>query len=91
MTKEELKALHSQSSKHILDIKNSECCGCFYCLKVFNPEKTKITEWTDKGQTALCPRCGIDSILPGVTSEDILSKMNAHYFGIFDGNGKRIR
>lgn len=47
-------------------------CGCFYCCKTMLPEQ--IVEYVDKSvrrggdgiraQTALCPNCGIDSILP---------------------------
>lgn len=39
-------------------------CGCFYCLAIFDPQE--IGEWIEDegGDTALCPRCGIDSVLP---------------------------
>ena len=36
-------------------------CGCFYCLKIFNPQL--ITDWCDDNTTAICPFCGIDSII----------------------------
>lgn len=36
-------------------------CGCYYCCKTFQVEK--IVNWTDKGETALCPFCGIDSVV----------------------------
>jgi hypothetical protein len=41
-------------------------CGCFYCRAIHPP--SEITEWVDEdpaggGQTALCPRCGIDSVI----------------------------
>lgn len=41
----------------------SKCnlCGCFYCLKIFNPKL--IVDWCDDSQTAICPYCGIDSII----------------------------
>ena len=37
-------------------------CGCFKCLEKF--EVTEITEWTDGEQTALCPKCSNDSVIP---------------------------
>lgn len=47
----------------------AESCGCFHCLAVFPP--TLIDEWIDEsladgrtGPTALCPKCGIDSVFP---------------------------
>jgi hypothetical protein len=39
----------------------SKNVGCFYCLKIFSP--AEIEEWTLDG-CALCPHCGIDSVLP---------------------------
>ena len=36
-------------------------CGCFHCLRTF--ESKDIKEWTDNNETALCPYCGIDSVL----------------------------
>ena len=57
---------HQHSSNHRKQIEKSQLCGCFYCLKLFHP--AKITEWVDEdkdevGQTALCPYCGIDSVI----------------------------
>ena len=49
------------SSLHRQEIIESERVGCFFCVTVFEP--SKITGWIDKGQTATCPECGIDSIV----------------------------
>lgn len=53
---------HEFSSNHAKQIKDSQNCGCFYCLKVFSPELIKT--WSDGLETALCPFCDIDAILP---------------------------
>jgi hypothetical protein len=45
-------------------------CGCYFCLRVTTP--TAIQEWADDGATALCPQCGIDALLPGVTDKAAL-------------------
>jgi len=37
-------------------------CGCFHCLSLFAAEA--INGWTDDGETALCPRCGMDAVVP---------------------------
>ena|ERR1700722_2211808 len=46
-------------------------CACIYCFKKFNP--SEVTEWCDDfdqnlnkwlNETALCPYCGIDTIVP---------------------------
>lgn len=34
--------------------------SCFYCFSYVLFEDTK--QWTDKGQTAICPCCKIDSV-----------------------------
>jgi len=61
-------------------------CGCFYCCAVFPPGG--IDEWVDEqdgeGQTALCPRCGIDSVIGDragfpITPE-FLGRMNEYWF-----------
>ena len=54
---------HKASSNHADIIKTSKICGCFYCLRVFNPRRKKIREWIDGGKTVLCPFCGIDSVI----------------------------
>jgi hypothetical protein len=52
------------SSYNRLGIEESEVCGCYYCRSVFNLIDTPIKEWIDRGSTALCPLCGVDSVLP---------------------------
>jgi hypothetical protein len=65
-------------------LKKDDLCGCFYCLKIFNPNE--ITEWiNDKSEkTAMCPHCGIDSVI-GKSSgfpitEEFLEAMKKHWF-----------
>jgi hypothetical protein len=50
---------------------------------------SKIREWINKGgkghATALCPRCGIDSVLPGSLvklSRPMLDAMSDYWFGV---------
>lgn len=62
-----LQQAHGHSIRHRAEILASETCGCFFCEAVFAP--TEVEEWVDDpgdtgvGQTALCPRCGIDSVI----------------------------
>jgi len=81
-TDDVLVATHTRSSYHAEELKQSELCGCFYCLTVFNPNE--ISEWTDGGETALCPKCGIDSVIAGkdnFTNKKFLSLMYDRWFG----------
>lgn len=52
--------------------------GCYQCIRAFFV--TDITEWTDGGQTAICPHCDIDSVLANVTDASLLAKMNERWF-----------
>jgi len=75
---------HKYSSYNMASLKKDELCGCFYCLKVFNPNE--ITEWTDEesGETAICPYCGIDSVIGKYSgypiTEEFLGAMKKHWF-----------
>ena len=64
-------------------IKNSTECGCVYCMETFDP--LQVIEWCSdydevKQQfcedTALCPKCGIDSVVPNYlikyTKDDLI-------------------
>jgi hypothetical protein len=80
-------AAHKYSSLHKNQIMESPECGCFYCMSVFNP--SEIVDWVDEdnplGPTALCPKCGIDSVigsLSGFPIKDIdfLKQMHKKWF-----------
>jgi len=53
--------------------------GCFYCLEMY--PHAEIIEWT-LDDCALCPHCGIDSVLPEAPylSLDFLKKMHEYWF-----------
>lgn len=64
---------HEFSTHHRADIEASDICGCFYCLKTFPP--AEITEWWDRdGQTPVCPKCGIDSVIASASGFPITRK-----------------
>lgn len=74
---------HKFSSNHKQQLLSDKKCGCFYCLKIFDPKE--ITNWIeDEDGTAICPYCGIDSVI-GESSgypitEEFLAKMQKHWF-----------
>jgi hypothetical protein len=87
----DLEGIHNHSSRHRGRIERSALCGCFYCLAQFTPGE--IMDWVDvpdgaedeAGETALCPRCGIDAVLPDSVpgaplSPELLSAMQRHWF-----------
>jgi hypothetical protein len=54
-------------------------CGCFCCLHTF--AATEVIDWIDDGDTPLCPFCGMDSVLPGVTDLAELWVLRERRFG----------
>jgi hypothetical protein len=81
-------AAHEHCIYHREEILSSKLCGCFYCLEIFSP--SEITNWVDVpednniGQTALCPRCMIDSVIGDESgypiTKEFLNKMKEHWF-----------
>ncbi len=73
---------HKHASNNSNEIKNSKLCYCFYCLKSFEPNTIK--EWIDNECTAICPYCGIDSVIGDAAKitldEDFLKKMYDYWF-----------
>lgn len=84
MDEAQLKAAHEHSWKHRSEIQSSGACACFFCLSTFAP--SEISEWIDNAQTAMCPRCGIDSVIGDASGLPILEagfmdEMANHFFG----------
>lgn len=78
----ELKKAHICSSYNKEKLSDSKLCGCFYCLKIFDPKL--IVDWCDDNQTAVCPFCGIDSIIYDSktypVSKEFLKQMKNYWF-----------
>ncbi len=81
--KDDIIEAHKYSINHKSKILKDKKCGCFYCLKIFNPKE--IIDWIeDQSGTAICPYCGIDAII-GESSgfpitEAFLLKMKNYWF-----------
>lgn len=75
---------YKKSSIHKTEILSGNLCGCFYCEQTFLPNE--ITEWIDEqkdGKTAICPKCGMDSVLSSelpITDNEFLKEMNNYWF-----------
>ncbi|WP_084005615.1 hypothetical protein [Magnetovibrio blakemorei] len=75
---------HKYCRKHRNSLEVSQKCGCFHCLKIFDPKEIVI--WLNEGTgTAMCPYCGIDAILGdkdvGLLTPEFLQKMHDFWFG----------
>lgn len=74
---------HRHSFRNRSQLRAPQTCGCFYCLHIFNSRE--IFFWIDDGETALCPKCGIDSVIGMSSGAPItpafLEEMHGHWFG----------
>ena len=85
--KEFLQAAHKHCTYNEAEVSKSSLCGCFYCVQNFKPNE--IEEWADsdnvKGKSAICPKCGIDSVIGDyssfpITDETFLKEMYSYWF-----------
>lgn len=80
---------HEFSANHKPELEKDKKCGCFFCLKIFSPKE--IDDWIfddnpiDKRGTAICPYCGIDSVIGESSGFPITKKfltgMRREWFG----------
>ena len=82
MTENELIKAHQFCSNHKEELVNDEICGCFSCLEIFSPKEIEMWLNDSKG-TAICPYCGIDSVI-GESSgysitKEFLKEMQEHW------------
>jgi hypothetical protein len=74
---------HKYSSNHRAQLQKDKKCGCFFCLSIFDPGE--IIQWVrDESGTAICPNCGVDSVI-GESSgyriiEEFLQQMRSYWF-----------
>jgi hypothetical protein len=89
-----LEAAHSRCANNRKELEASATCGCFYCTAIF--EHGEVTEWIDwwfgtaerperiTSATALCPKCGIDSVIGSASgypiTQEFLSAMHHRWF-----------
>ncbi len=77
-----INAVHS-SIYNKTSLKESGIGRCFFCLHYSWYEN--IIEWADENQTAICPVCDIDSILPKhkapIENMQFMFEMQSFWFG----------
>lgn len=80
---------HKYSSNHMNQLKKDTVCGCFNCGEIFSPSEIEhcliADNDCDRGGTALCPYCGMDSVI-GASSgypitPEFLAQMRRYWFG----------
>lgn len=90
----ELLRAHRHTTNNQVEVEGSKLCGCICCLQVFAPEE--IVAWAGldvsafdhpesvSAGTAICPRCGGESILGDKSGYPIdplfLGRMNEAWY-----------
>ena len=58
----ELEKAHEYCIHNKPKLLKNQKCGCFYCCKTFASKE--IIDWVEEEpETALCPYCGIDTVI----------------------------
>lgn len=83
MEREELEYIHKQSRHSKENLRESNIVGCFSCTTIYTFDE--IDKFVNGGDTALCPYCSIDAVIPlhQIPKENyrnLLNEMNAYYF-----------
>lgn len=75
---------HAQSFANRKSIEASEQAACFYCESRF--PASEVAHWVrdEAGDTAMCPRCTIDSVIGDASgvrlTPDFIRRMKARWF-----------
>lgn len=92
---ERLEKAHARSIYNWPLVKAATECGCFHCLRIFPVREVEdalrenrvIEAWPgelETHDTALCPHCGIDSVIDNMSgfplNQTFLSLMKEKYF-----------
>ena len=77
-----IKSIYSHTLRNRQEVLASVNCGCIACLCLF--PASDVVAWADKGETAICPFCGIDAVLGDATgwgiTPELLAELNEVYF-----------
>jgi hypothetical protein len=86
-SKDDLTLAHAHSTRNHSEVLASKVCGCFYCLSIFAP--SDIQKWIKERnpvheETAICPKCGIDSVIGSdsgyAITVEFLRRMHERWF-----------
>lgn len=87
LSDEELHEMLTHCKGNRKEIEASSHCVCLYCQEVYRATEVKdyiIDSSLDFKETALCPRCGANTVLGDVTGipfyEELIAKLHCHYF-----------
>ena len=78
----QMKKLHAYASHNKHLVEQSEKCYCFHCKGVFN--SSEIGSYLENEESALCPNCNVDAIIPDgiddTIDESVIADMHDYWF-----------
>ena len=84
LTEEQLKLYHSHTIRNRKEIDQSEFCHCISCCQSYPSPIVMDFIKDGKGETALCPNCGIDALIGDACglsiNQEILTTLNKRWF-----------
>lgn len=78
MKKPVLNKIYDTSRNNKTLITDATLVGCFSCLNQFPATEIDEQEYVDGGETALCPKCGVDAIIPLDSIPEDIRKVTLH-------------
>jgi len=80
MHQHDLNIEHNGCRRNRAALAEAGTAACFHCCTVYTA--AEIHEWIDGGESALCPHCGIDAVLPMRPTYDsaFLEAMHERWF-----------
>jgi hypothetical protein len=83
MTKDQISAAIRFATGNREALAKSKKAGCYYCLTIY--AASEVVRFLPPEDTALCPYCGIDSVLadqsPYELKVEILEELHIFWFG----------
>ena len=80
--KQKLEKLHAYCTNNKKLIERSDKCYCFHCKKTI--DGNEIIRYLTEEDTAFCPYCGVDAVIPDAIDEEIneelIEDMNNYWF-----------
>lgn len=77
--------IFQHTTNNDIEILNSEKCSCIFCRHTFDARSVQDWISDEKGVTAICPECGMDSLVGDASGfqidRDTLKEINLEYYG----------
>lgn len=91
ITLDQIKYAHTLTFENKEILTKSNKCGCIYCLEIFSfKELDQDLIWIDNENTALCPYCMVDVVIPESEAypltKEFLQKAHDYWFEAVDNN-----